>query len=155
MNEKCELLRHTVAALAYRTARALDGAPDSFATFDGCSRRPIQILAHMGDLFDWALSIVQGSERWHNSAPLPWPEEKARFFATLRAFDAYLASDAPLHTSAEALFQGPIADALSHTGQLAMMRRLGGCKIPGENYFVAHIAAGQVGADQPTPVKTF
>ena len=95
MDEKRELLRHTVAALAYRAARALDGAPDSFATFDGCGRQPIQILAHMGDLFDWALSSVQGSERWHNSTPLPWPQEKARFFAALKAFDDYLASDQP------------------------------------------------------------
>lgn len=155
MNEKRELLRHTLATLAYRAARALDGAPDSFALFDGCERQPDQILAHMGDLFDWALSIAQGSQRWHNSTPLPWSEEKARFFATLQAFDAYLASNAPLQASAEALFQGPIADALTHTGQLAMMRRLSGSKIPGENYFVAQIAGGQVNANQPAPVKTF
>lgn len=155
MNEKRELLRHTLAALAYRASRALKGAPDAFATFDGCGRQPIQILAHMGDLFDWALSAVQGSERWHNSTPLPWPEEKARFFASLQAFDNYLASDAPLHAPAEPLFQGPIADALTHVGQLAMMRRLSGSKILGENYFIAHIAAGQVNAEQPAPVKTF
>lgn len=156
MNENRELLRHTLASLAYRAARALEDAPDSFAAYDGCGgRRPIQILAHMGDLFDWALSIAQGSERWHNATPLPWPEEKARFFATLEAFDAYLASSADLHASPEALFQGPIADALTHVGQLAMMRRLDGCKIHGENYFVAHIVAGQVGADQPAPVRTF
>lgn len=155
MNEKRELLRHTLATLAYRACRALEGAPDSFAAFDGCGRQPVQILAHMGDLFDWALSSVQGSERWHNSAPLRWPEEKARFFASLRAFDDYLASGAPLQASPEALFQGPIADALTHTGQLAMMRRLGGSKIHGENYYIAHIAAGQVNADQPEPVKTF
>jgi len=155
MNEKRELLRHTLATLAYRAARALDGAPEAFAAFEGCGRQPIQILAHMGDLFDWAISLAQGSQRWHNSTPLPWPEEKARFFAALQAFDACLASNAPLHATAEGLFQGPIADALTHTGQLAMMRRLGGSKIPGENYYVAHISAGQVTADQPSPVKTF
>ena len=155
MNEKRDLLRHTLSALAYRAARALDDAPDSFAAFDGCGRQPIQILAHMGDLFDWALTIAKGDQRWHNSNPLAWSEEKARFFASLQAFDAYLASDAQLHASAEALFQGPIADALSHTGQLAMMRRLGGCKIPGENYYVANIAAGQVTDDQPSAVKSF
>ena len=60
MTDNREFVRHTVAALAYRAARALEGAPDSFATFDGCGRQPIQILAHMGDLFDWALSAVQG-----------------------------------------------------------------------------------------------
>jgi hypothetical protein len=155
MDEKRNLLRHTLATLAYRAARAVDGSPDSFAAFDGCGRQPAQILAHMGDLFDWALSIAQGSQRWQNSTPLPWPQEKARFFASLQAFDAYLASDAPLNASTEALFQGPIADALTHTGQLAMMRRLGGCKMHGENYYLAHIAVGQVGADQPAPVKAF
>ncbi len=152
MNEKRELLRHTIAALAYRAARALDGAPDTFATFDGCGRQPIQILAHMGDLFDWALSTVQGSERWHNSTPLPWPQEKARFFAAIKAFDDYLASDQPLHAAAEPLFQGPIADALTHVGQLAMLRRLAGSKTCGENFFVAKIAVGQVSEEQPAAV---
>jgi len=152
MNEKRELLRHTVASLAYRAARALDGVPDSFATFDGCGRQPVKILAHMGDLFDWALSAVQGSERWHNSVPLPWPEEKARFFAALKAFDDYLASDQPIHASAEPLFQGPIADALTHVGQIAMMRRLAGSPTCGENFFVAKIVVGQVSAEQPAAV---
>jgi hypothetical protein len=155
MNEKRELLRHTVASLAYRAVRALDGAPESFAAFGGCGRQPILILAHMGDLFDWALSIVQGSERWHNSTPLPWNAEKARFFASLEAFDEYLASDKPLHTSTEQLFQAPIADALTHVGQLAMMRRLAGSPTCGENFFVASIAAGQVNAEQPVPVQPF
>jgi len=155
MNEKRELLRHTLAALAYRASRALDGAPDSFAAFDGCGRRPIQILAHMGDLFDWALSAVEGKERWHNSTPLPWPEEKERFFAALRAFDDYLASDAPLHAGAEALFQGPIADALTHVGQLAMQRRLAGSPTCGENFFVARIDVGQVSGEQPAAVQPF
>ncbi|HMG85376.1 MAG TPA: hypothetical protein VK574_06510 [Terracidiphilus sp.] len=155
MNDEHELLRHTVASLAYRATRALDGAPDTFANFDGCGRQPIQILAHMGDLFDWALSAVQGSERWHNSTPLPWLQEKARFFATLEAFDDYLASDQPLHAAAEPLFQGPIADALTHVGQIAMMRRLAGSPTCGENFFVATIAAGKVGADQPPASQPF
>lgn len=155
MNEKRELLRHTVAALAYRAARALDGAPESFATFSGCGRQPIQILAHMGDLFDWALSVVQGSERWHNSTPLPWPEEKARFFASLKSFDDYLSSDQPLHAEPGPLFQGPIADALTHVGQLAMMRRLAGSPTRGENFFVSAITVGQVSADQPKAVQPF
>lgn len=155
MNEKREFLRHSVATLAYRAARALDGAPDTFATFGGCGRPPVKILAHMGDLFDWALSAVQGSERWRNSAPLPWPEEKARFFAALKAFDDYLASDQPMHAAPEPLFQGPIADALTHVGQIAMMRRLASSPARGENFFVAKIAAGQVGADQPPAVQPF
>ena len=127
MDDKRQLLRHTVAALAYRAARALDGRTRTIRHLRRLRTPAVQILAHMGDLFDWALSSVQGSERWHNSTPLPWPQEKARFFAALKAFDDYLASDQPLHAAAEPLFQGPIADALTHVGQIAMLRRLAGC----------------------------
>lgn len=155
MDDKRQLLRHTVASLAYRAARALDAAADSFATFNGSGKQPVQILAHMGDLFDWALSSVQGSERWHNSTPLVWSAEKQRFFAALKAFDDYLASDQPLHADVEPLFQGPIADALTHVGQLAMLRRLAGYPTSGENFFVAKITAGQVSDDQPSAVQPF
>jgi hypothetical protein len=155
MDEKRELLRHTLATLAYRAARALEGTPQEFASFDGVGCRPAQILAHMGDLFDWALSAVKGQERWHVSDPLPWAMEQQRFFASLRAFDAYLASTQPLHAAAEPLFQGPIADALTHVGQLAMLRRLAGSPTCGENFYVAAITAGQVSAEQPAPVQPF
>jgi hypothetical protein len=155
MDEKRELLRHTLAALAYRAARALDNAPENYAAFDAAGRQPLQILAHMGDLFDWALSMASGNPRWQNSQPLPWPEEEKRFFASLGAFDAFLASADPLHAPIERLFQGPVADALTHVGQLAMLRRLAGSPTRGENFYVAAIAVGQVTADQPAPVKMF
>jgi hypothetical protein len=154
MEDPRQLLRHTLATLAYRATRAIDGAPDEFAAFTGAGRTPGEILAHMGDLLDWALSIVSGKQTWHNSAPLPWPAEKQRFFAALQAFDSYLASDEPLEAPIDRIFQGPVADALTHVGQLAMMRRLAGYKIPGENYYVAAIAVGQL-AEQPEPVRTF
>ena len=155
MDEKRELLRHTLATLAYRATRALDGASESFASFDGAGRQPVKILAHMGDLFDWALSMAAGIQSWHNSEPLEWDEEKQRFFAALGAFDAYLASGQPLHAEIERLFQGPVADALTHVGQLAMLRRMAGSPTVGENFYVAAVAVGQVGADQPAPVKPF
>lgn len=152
-----QLLRHTLATAAYRGGKAFRGAPDSFATFHigDKTRTPAQILAHMGDLFDWALSIVQGKQAWHDSVPLPWNAEVVRFFAAIQKFDDYLASSEPLHGSAEALFQGPVADALTHIGQIAMLRRLAGSPILGENYFKADIAAGRVGADQSTPRREF
>jgi hypothetical protein len=155
MDEKRELLRHTLASLAYRATRALEGAPAEYAEFSGAGRMPVQILAHMGDLFNWALSAVQGNERWHTSRPHSWLTEQQRFFGALHAFDAYLVSDEPLYASAEALFQGPIADALAHVGQLAMMRRLSGSPTPGENFYVADIKAGQVGSEQPAAVQPF
>ena len=155
MDEKRALLRHTLATLAYRAARALGGAPEVFADFSDGGRTPVQILAHMGDLFDWALSAAQGKERWHTSRPHPWITEQQRFFAALHAFDAYLSSDEPLYAAAEGLFQGPIADALTHVGQLAMLRRQAGSPTRGENFFVADIKAGQVGHEQPVPVQPF
>jgi hypothetical protein len=109
----------------------------------------------MGDLFDWSLSISQGKERWQNSAPLAWEAEKQRFFAALGALDAFLASKEHLHAPVERLFQGPVADALTHVGQLAMLRRLAGSPIVGENFYLAAIGAGQVGADQPVPARPF
>jgi hypothetical protein len=155
MDEKRELLRHTLATVAYRAARALEGAPDHFAGFSAAGRLPVQILAHMGDLFDWALNMALGQERWRDTQPRAWAEEQQRFFESLQTFDAFLATGGPLHAPVEQLFQGPVADALTHVGQLAMLRRLSGSPIRGENFFVADIKAGQVGAAQPAPLKTF
>lgn len=152
-----QLLRHTLATVAYRGGKALRGAHESFATFHvgDKTRTPAQILAHMGDLFDWALSIAQGKQAWHDSMPLPWNAEVERLFAAIQKFDDFLASSEPLHGSAEGLFQGPIADALTHIGQIAMLRRLAGSPILGENYFKADIAAGRVSADQSAPRREF
>jgi hypothetical protein len=157
MDGTVELLRHTVATLAYRGAKAMHGAPAEFAQYKSApdSRTPAEILAHMGDLFDWALSICDGRERWHDSPPLPWDQGMARFFAALDAFDRRLSSGAPLAVPAEKLFQGPIADALTHVGQIAMLRRMGGCKTRGENFFVAKIEVGRVGAEQAAAVREF
>jgi len=154
---KRELLRHTVATLAYRGGKAVRGAGGEFAGYRAAetTRTPGQILAHIGDLLDWALAIAKGKEEWHNSQPLPWEQEVARLFAALERFDAYLASDAPLADSAESLFQGPIADALTHVGQIAMLRRMAGAPVRGENYHRAEIAAGRVGADQAAPRREF
>lgn len=152
-----ELLRHTVATVAYRGGKAVRGAPASFAGFKAgeSTRTPAQILAHVGDLFDWALSIARGKQAWNDSTPLPWDREVARFFAALRAFDDYLASDAPLGAPAGQLFQGPVADALNHVGQINMLRRLAGSPVKGENYFKADIAAGRVGPEQSAPRREF
>src|SRR5258708_3978347 len=145
-----DLLRHTVATLAYRGGKVLRGAPDGFAEFraGATARTPGQILAHLGDLLDWLLSQVKGKEEWHNSDPLPWDKGAERFFAALQAFDAYLASRLPLAVPAEKLFQGGIADSLAHVGQLAYLRRLAGAPIRGENYSRADIVAGRVGPEQ-------
>jgi len=154
VDSKREMLRHCVATLAYRGGKALRDAPEEFAGYRASetSRTPAEILAHLGDLIDWGLSMVRGQQAWKNSEPPPaWQAGADRFFASLNAFDEYLASSEVLHVSEEKLFQGPIADALTHVGQIAMLRRISGAPIRGENYFKADIETGRVGAEQKPP----
>jgi len=157
MDDKRALLRHAVATAAYRGRKAVRGAPPSFAAFspDGTPRTPAKILAHIGDLYDWALSQAKGAEAWNESTPLEWDREVERFFAAVQRFDDYLASDAALAVSAERLFQGAIADSLAHIGQLAMLRRLAGAKMKSENYARADIVTGRVGVEQTPPKREF
>ena len=152
-----KLLRHTLATLAYRGGKAVRNAPDGFGEFQAGEgvRTPGQILAHLGDLFDWALSIAMGQQKWRDSKPLPWEQEVERFFAALQKFDDFLASSDPVQVPLEKLFQGPVADALAHVGQIAILRRLAGGPVKGENYYVAEIQAGRVGADQAKPKREF
>jgi hypothetical protein len=157
MDETRALLRHMVATVAYRGGKAVRDAPATFASFSGDSsdRTAVKILAHIGDLYDWALSQAQGAEAWQNSTPLEWERETERFFAALQRFDAYLASDAPLAVTPERLFQGAIADSLTHVGQIAILRRLAGTRMKSENYSKADIVAGRVGRDQTVPKREF
>ena len=147
MDEQRELVRHTLATLAYRAGKAVRDMPVGCATFkaNGTTRTPVEILAHVGDLLDWALSLAKGQAQWNDSVPRGWPAEVLRLFEALRTFDAYLASALPLGCPPERLFQGPIADALTHVGQIALLRRCAGAPVRGENYLVAEIVAGPGG----------
>jgi hypothetical protein len=157
-NDRREFLRHTLATLAYRGGKVVRGVPAEFANFcpaEGC-RTPLQILAHLGDLMDWAVSIATGNQRWQDAQPQGWDEEVKRFFAAMEALDACLVSPCPeVPHFEELLFQGPIADALTHVGQIAILRRLAGYPVKGENYFKAEIVAGRVGAEQAAPKREF
>lgn len=157
MDEKRAMLRHAVATVAYRGGKAVRDAPASFGAYspDGSARTASKILAHIGDLFDWALTQARGAEAWTDSTPLEWDREVERFFTALQRFDAYLASEAPLGATPEKMFQGAVADALTHVGQLALLRRLGGAKMKSENYSRAEIQAGRVGREQTAPRREF
>jgi hypothetical protein len=154
---KRELLRHSLATLAYRGGKAVRNAPEGFARFQANHgvRTPGQILTHIGDLMDWGLSMANGKREWHDSKALPWEKEVERFFTALKKFDDFLASSEPIQAPPEKLFQGPIADALTHVGQIAILRRLAGDPVKGENYYKAEIVAGRVGADQAKPKLEF
>ena len=151
------MLRHTLATLAYRGGKAVRNVPEGFATFQAGpgSRTAGQILAHVGDLMDWALQLADGRHVFREATPQPWPQEAARFFAALQALDARLAAPDPLGSSPEKLFQGPVADALTHVGQIALLRRLAGSPVRGENYSRAEIVAGRVGAEQAPARREF
>jgi hypothetical protein len=143
-------LRHAVATLAYRAAKTMRWAPPSFAEFKPgpTSKTAVEIVAHMGDLFDWGLRMLQGEPKWTTASPQPWDAECNRFFSSLKAFDDYLASGKPIHYDLHRIFQGPVADALTHTGQLAMLRRLHGAPMKGESYNRADIVPGRIGWHQ-------
>ena len=152
-NTARNLLRHTLATLAYRGGKTLRDTGPDFARFRAGerTRTPLEILAHIGDLLEWALSIARGKEEWKKADARIWDQEVERFFAGLHAFDQYLASEEPLDCSPQQLFQAPIADALTHVGQLAMLRGLADIPMRGENYFLADIVMGKVGAEQSAP----
>jgi hypothetical protein len=150
-------LRHTIATLAYRCSKTLRDVPADFALFktEYTVNTPLFLLSHIADLLEWALTAARGEPKYPATVIGNWELEKQRFYDALKALDDFLASDVVIDASLEKIFQGPIADALTHTGQLALLRRMAGSPIKGESYFVADITTGLVGEDQPAPRKEF
>jgi hypothetical protein len=146
LDVKRDLLRHVVATVAYRGGIAVSDSPENFAAFrvDATARTPGEILAHIGDLLEGSLYLVKGEFVYVTSTPLPWGEEVSRFFSAVNALDSYLASDAPLACPVEKLIQGPIADALTHVGQIVLLRRVAGKPVRVESYFTVEIVVGDV-----------
>ena len=151
MNETRQFLRHATATIAYRGAKVLRGAPPEFAHFKAGpgTRTPLQILAHIGDLLEVSAARLRGPVQWKEATPDSWDRQTARFHAALASIDAALASDAPIDVPLDKWYQGPFADALTHVGQLAMLRRMAGAPVKGEAYFYADIRPGRLGPDQP------
>lgn len=145
-----ELLRHTVATLAYRAEKVLREEPEGFADFrvSPSSRTAVEILGHMADLMEWGMRFAAGQYLWQPGEPASWKDSRDRFFRGVAALDAALANPAPNAYPLEVIFQGPIADALTHLGQLAMMRGAAGLAVRPESYARAEIRAGQVGREQ-------
>ncbi|RPI54794.1 MAG: hypothetical protein EHM55_09785 [Acidobacteria bacterium] len=151
------LLRRIVATLAYRAAKVLRDAPPEFGSMQAApvTRRPVEIVAHMGDLMTWALTLAQGNSAWKAGGSDDWQVEVQRFFDGLAALDADLASGGTFKGSAEGLIHGPLADALTHVGQLAMLRGMLGAPVRPESYARAEIVVGRVGLTQAAPRREF
>jgi hypothetical protein len=143
-------LRHTLATLAYRAEKVLRDVPDGFAgtKVGPATRTPLQILTHMCDLMEWGERMARGVRRWEHVPCEDWDEALARFFAGLEALDNALADTPADRAAEEAIFQGPIADALTHVGQLAMLRGMAGVPVRPESYARATIRVGVVGLSQ-------
>jgi hypothetical protein len=141
-----DLFRHVVATVAYRGGLAVSDAPEGFSTFrvNETTRTPGELLAHVGDLLEGSLYLIKGELVSLTSAPLSWEEEIGRFFSAVKELDSYLASGAPLACPLEKLIQGPVGDALTHVGQVVMLRRMAGKPVRVEIYFTAEIVAGEV-----------
>ena len=146
LDVKREILRHMVATVAYRGGLAIVDAPESFAAFRAheTTRTPGEILAHIGDLLEGSRYLLKGELIYLTSTPLSWKEEVARFFSAVKDLDSYLNSEAPLACPVEKLIQGPVGDALTHVGQIVMLRRMSGMPIRPGAYFTAEIVAGEV-----------
>ena len=153
MTESRKLLQHFLAAIAYRTQKALRGAPDAFGEFRAGThvRTPHELVWHMTGVIGYARTMLHGGD----FAPpklATFAEEIARFHDTLAALSADF-GDASLNAriSDEQFLQGPLADAMTHAGQLAMLRRLHGSPVPSENFIFAEVSGGNLGAEQPLP----
>lgn len=145
-NPKRDLMRHFLATLAYRTRKTIVAAPADFGTYDGAGKPPSKILSHMGDLLSWSISWFS-EPRWKPADPGTWDENVTRFFALLRELDTLLAGDAqPLCYNDDRMLQGPLADAMTHVGQLAMLRRMSGSPTKPENFAESAVEIGDLGA---------
>lgn len=155
------VLRHMVATLTYRAAKVLRDTPSDFArmTFGSSTRQPVLIVAHLADLMSWAVRMANGEASWKAEGSDDWNVEVARFFDRLGALDCALASSdslrGPIDNPVEKLIQGPLADALTHVGQLAMLRGMAGLPVRPESYARAEIVIGRVGMEQTPPRAEF
>jgi hypothetical protein len=152
-----ELLRHAVATLAYRAQKALDNPPDGFADFRvaPASRTPLEVVSHLGDLMRWAERMARGEYKWTAEPAADWTAACDGFYAGLAALDAALETSTFAEYAPEILFQGAIADALTHVGQLTLLRGAAGAPIRPESYARAEIQVGRVGTDQSARRKEF
>lgn len=156
MDDKRKLLKHFLAALAYRTQKALRGASPEFGAFKAAEgvRTPAELVRHMTSVLGYARTYFIGGRYWPE--PLPSLDaEVVRFHEMVRDIAGYVENDASLgkDISAERLLQGPFADAMTHAGQLALLRRLAGNPVAPENFIVADVQADRLGSDQPEPVS--
>ncbi len=156
MDRDRELLRHFLAAIAYRTQKALRGAPASYPDFAAGKqvRTPVEILRHMTSLMGYVRSLFLGGSYPVKPRVLEsFQDEITRFHEMLQEVGMLLESGAPLSTTTEQLLQGPFADVMTHVGQLGLLRRLADSPVAPENFIYAHMDGKRLGPDQAMPAR--
>lgn len=158
MNLGRELVRHFLAALAYRLQKSIRGAPESYWGFEAGEgvRSPRWIVRHMNGVLGYALLVLQNQnlDQWCHLDDLDPQGEVARFHQTLQALDHQLQTQADIPDELlKRILQGPLCDAMTHIGQLATLRRLAGSPVWAENFLKADVQTGKVSADQGDPVS--
>ena len=157
MSNDLRILRHMLSVIAYRGGKVLRDVPEGFGNtrVRDDTRSADEILAHINDVLHWGLTAAQGNQQWQGQHSGEWQVQVERFFDVLKQFDEALSLTGELPCSAERLLAGPLADSLTHIGQLSTLRKLAGSAVFGENYFVADIRTGCVGRDQAAPNREF
>lgn len=135
-----ETLRCYLAGLVFRFEHVTAGTGEEFAKFEAGHgvRTPQQIVRHMTGL------VLLARDQFEEVAgrrpePLPWPEEKSRFVATVWDFDTLVSKGSGLREdrsipSMAHVWNGPLSDLMTHVGQLATLRRLAGDPVPAVRY---------------------
>lgn len=153
-----ELVRHFLAVLAYRAQKSLRSCPVNFAEFTAGSgiRTPHELVRHMNGVLHYALMVLRSNDLDYrgNLATLTWPEEISRFHDTLHHIDEELTGDKTVDEELlKPVLQGPLADAMTHVGQLGLLRRMSGSPVQAEHFLKANIETGRVGMEQSEPIS--
>lgn len=154
MNEQRKMLRHYLAAIAYRIQKAVRDCPTGFGKFRAAQgvRTPRELVRHMTSVLGYARTFFIGGS--YRAEPLPTlDDEVVRLHGMLESLSEHIVGGTFDRVSPEQLLQGPLSDAMTHAGQIAMLRRLACSPVPPENFVVADISADNVGPDQPDPVS--
>lgn len=155
MDQKQTLLQHFLAALAYRTQKALRGAPPEFASFRAAPkvRTPHELIRHMDGVLGYSRTFFIGGA--YRAPEFPdFRAAIAHFHETLADVALHIERGTDLReVTPEILLQGPFSDAMTHAGQIALLRRLAGHAVPPENFVFAEINVKNLGPDQPLPAR--
>ena len=153
MSNKSEMLRHFLASITYRATKAIKNVPETYPAHDLGKgvKTPLRILHHITGVLTYAHSFFEHYDTTHIDVK-SWDAEVGEFYSILSKLDKSIQEKKPKEVTEEQLLQGPLSDAMTHIGQLSMLRRLADSPLPSENFIFADVRKGAVGPNQPDPI---